>query len=172
MIFFTSDLHLGHRSVISMCERPFDSVEEMNQTSISNINARVGVDDELYMLGDVSCRIGVQRAEALLRGINCKHLHLIRGNHDRNWENVDLFEEVCDYKELKLDDTRVVLMHYPIASWNGMYRGSVHLHGHVHSKPGVNVRNAELGNRIWDVGVDANNYSPISWEEIKQSLQL
>ena len=29
MIWFTSDLHLGHRAAISMCERPFKNVEEI-----------------------------------------------------------------------------------------------------------------------------------------------
>ena len=38
MIWFTSDLHLNHRAVVGMCERPFESVEEMNEVLIRNFN--------------------------------------------------------------------------------------------------------------------------------------
>ena len=45
MIYFTADLHLGHRAVIHMQDRPFEDVDEMNRTIISNYNAIVGSDD-------------------------------------------------------------------------------------------------------------------------------
>ncbi len=45
MIFFTSDLHLGHEGIMKYCHRPFASVEEMNRTLIRNYNAVVTPDD-------------------------------------------------------------------------------------------------------------------------------
>ena len=140
-VFFTSDLHLGHRTMLDICARPFRSVEAMNEQLIKSINERVGTNDTLWILGDVSYRIGREEAEALLRQINCNDLRLVRGNHDKDWSDNDLFAEICDYKELKLDGRRVCLMHYPIASWNGMHRGSVHLHGHSHNGPDYNLEN-------------------------------
>lgn len=169
-VYFTSDLHLGHYNMIIIAERPFEGLDEMNDTLIANINERVGEDDTLWILGDASCYIGRDEAEQLLRQINCKDLRLLRGNHDVDWSDSDLFQEVCDYKELKLDGRRVCLMHYPLFSWNGMYRGSVHLHGHSHNKPEFNQSNIEEGRLLWDVGVDANDYRPISWEEISDAL--
>ena len=171
-VFFTSDLHLGHRAVIDMCSRPFPSVEEMNAKLIESINARVKGNDTLWILGDVSYRINREEAEALLRQIRCKDVRLVRGNHDKDWSGNDLFAEVCDYKELKLDGRRVCLMHYPITSWNGMHRGSVHLHGHSHNAPEYNLTNVMDGRLLWDVGVDANQYAPISWKEIRDSLLI
>jgi len=53
MIFFTADQHLGHRGIISMQNRPFDSIEEMNRTILTNYNAVVHKDDTVYILGDV-----------------------------------------------------------------------------------------------------------------------
>lgn len=34
MIYFTSDLHLGDRGIISMQNRPFENLQEMNQVLI------------------------------------------------------------------------------------------------------------------------------------------
>ena len=53
MIWFTSDLHLGHRAAISMCERPFETVEEMNEILIRNFNSCVKKNDTVYILGDI-----------------------------------------------------------------------------------------------------------------------
>ena len=40
MIWFTSDLHLGHRGIIAMQNRPFDSAEEIlkeNMTYVKDV---------------------------------------------------------------------------------------------------------------------------------------
>lgn len=54
MIYFTSDLHLGHRGIISMQNRPFENLQEMNQVLIRNYNAVVHKNDMVYILGDIS----------------------------------------------------------------------------------------------------------------------
>ena len=56
MIYFTSDLHLGHKGIITMQNRPFESVEDMNRILLTNYNAVVGKDDTVYILGDI-CHI-------------------------------------------------------------------------------------------------------------------
>ena len=45
MIWFTSDLHLGHRAVINFQDRPFGTVEEMNEALIKNWNFLVAKND-------------------------------------------------------------------------------------------------------------------------------
>ncbi len=45
MIYFTSDLHLGHKGIISMQKRPFENVAEMNRTISNNYNSYVNKDD-------------------------------------------------------------------------------------------------------------------------------
>lgn len=59
MIWFTSDLHLGHRAAISMCKRPFETVEEMNKILIYNFNSCVKKNDTVYILGDIAHRTPV-----------------------------------------------------------------------------------------------------------------
>ena len=84
-IYFSSDLHLGHRSVIGFQNRPFESVEEMNRGIIHNFNSVVRRDDILYILGDLSYRIPESQANELIKRINGRKI-LIRGNHDGHYD--------------------------------------------------------------------------------------
>jgi calcineurin-like phosphoesterase family protein len=54
MLFFTADTHFGHANIIKYCQRPFSSVEEMNETLIANWNRVVAAEDTVYHLGDVA----------------------------------------------------------------------------------------------------------------------
>ena len=53
MIYYTSDLHLGHANIIKLCKRPFSDVDEMNAVLISNWNNRVTNGDTVYISGDL-----------------------------------------------------------------------------------------------------------------------
>ena len=57
---------------------------------------------------------------------------LIRGNHDKQYDE-SLFEEICDYKIFFFRGFTFVLMHYPIMDWYKKSKGSIHIHGHLHS---------------------------------------
>ena len=61
LIYFTSDLHLGHRGIIEMQNRPFKSVEEMNRSLIENYNSVVHKNDTVYILGDISHHMPIER---------------------------------------------------------------------------------------------------------------
>lgn len=176
MIYFTSDLHLNHKSCISMCERPFESIEEMNRVLIDNINARVKMHDTLYILGDLSFKGKREEVERMISQIKCKHKILIKGNHDRNY-TPELFEAIYDYREIHVSyedkGFPVVLMHYPLFSWKNSRNGALMLHGHIHSRGNeYNLQMKEEGIRRYDVGVDANNYKPVSLEEILSFMEV
>lgn len=171
MIWFTADTHFGHANIIAACGRPWETADEMSDALIANINASVGVEDVLYILGDFSYKMTRADAAALRTRIACRHVRLVNGNHDKNWAEYPAgpdgrrpFEEVRDYVELKLEGGRkVALFHYPMVEWASAYHDALHLHGHIHSR-GVeyNERNREQGLYRYDVGVDANGYAPVS----------
>lgn len=50
MIWFTSNLHLGHRAAINMCGRLFETVEEMNEKIIRNFNSCVKKNENFIIL--------------------------------------------------------------------------------------------------------------------------
>ncbi len=164
MIYFTSDLHLGHRGVLHFQNRPFADVEEMNRVLIDNINARVNKNDMLYILGDVAHRCHVDEVNQMIAKMNGKKI-LIKGNHDKKYDE-SLFEGVYDFLEINLEGHSISLMHYPMVEWPKSRHGSIHLHGHQHNSPEYNVKQRDQGILRYDVGVDANAYFPISKNEI------
>lgn len=175
MLWFTSDLHLRHENIVRYSNRPFADAGEMGRAIIDNINARVGPDDTLWILGDVCMGQEKLRGYAdLLSRLVCQDVRLVRGNHDVKqlelYEGVG-FAEVTDLTEISLGGKRqrAVLCHYPMLSWNRSGRGSVMLHGHIHSEGReYNLQNRSDGIRRYDVGVDANDFAPVSSDEIRR----
>lgn len=170
MIWFTSDLHLGHRASIKMCDRPFASVEEMNKTIICNFNECVKKNDIVYILGDVAHRMPVAEVNKMIGGLNGKKI-LCKGNHDKRYD-VTLFESIYDFVEIAANGINISLMHYPMMSWPKSRHGSLHLHGHIHSKGDYNIQQKNDGILRYDVGVDANEYRPVSIVQIKEFFHL
>lgn len=189
MLYFTSDLHLGHENAISFTNRPFSGVEDMNQSLIRNMNAVVSENDELWILGDFSYKIRKEEVRELRKQIQCKHVHLVYGNHDKDYSQDHIFQSVQYYKELKTEYGRLVLFHYPILEWSAAHYGSIHLHGHIHSTGEYNRENLlkkykdrfpeghlpkreNMGLRIYDVGVDANDYRPVSLKQLAEMMKI
>lgn len=85
MIWFTSDTHFGHENMLRLADRPWSTVGRMNDAMVASINSKVAADDELYILGDFSFKMTVQDAYELRKSIACKRIHLLPGNHDKDW---------------------------------------------------------------------------------------
>ena len=157
--FFTSDTHFEHSKIIIYSNRPFSSVEEMDEAMIRNWNNVVGPYDFVYHLGDFSFSKNPGKYFHRLNGIK----HLILGNHDKGatlelpwrWQK-------CMF-ELKLDKQFIVLCHYGMRVWNKSHYGSIQLYGHSHGTlPGTS--------QSLDVGVDCWNFAPVNIDQIKERL--
>ena len=81
-IWFTSDTHFFHENIIFLNNRPYKSVQEMNEDLIHKWNTVVGLNDIVYHLGDVGMKCSPERLNLLLKRLNGK-IHLIKGNHDK-----------------------------------------------------------------------------------------
>ena len=176
-IWFTADSHIGHRNIIKYCQRPFSNVEEMNETLICNWNKVVGKNDYVFHLGDFSVG-GAAEWTSILDNLNGR-IFLVLGNHDMN--NVDQgfmrrFEDVAMQMLITIGKQRVYLNHYPFLCYGGAYRGTWQLFGHVHTSSCMSgldgPRLQMLFPRQYDVGVDNNNYTPISFEEVEVKIQI
>ena len=163
MIYFTSDLHLGHSNIIKLIGRPFEDIDEMNRVLIQNWNAVVGKNDEVYILGDFSYKANVADVNAWLKKLNGVK-YLIKGNHDKYLNSPDFkqsaFKWVKDYFVLPYNGVKFVLFHYPIQEWDGYFKKTVHLHGHVHTRL-VRGQDDIMEPRAINVGVDVNGFMPI-----------
>lgn len=115
MNYFTSDLHLGHRNIIRLCNRPFATIEEMDETLIRNWNAKVTNGDTVYILGDLLFR-NEKPAEEYLKQLKGKK-HLIIGNHDRDWVkkcNLEDFFESVNNLHFIMDEYDTIFVEFPI----------------------------------------------------------
>src|ERR1035437_264782 len=80
MIYFTGDTHFGHANIITHCNRPFLSIQEMDQAIINKWRERVTNNDTVYILGDMFFVGRVDYSDYLKMLPEKKHL--IIGNHD------------------------------------------------------------------------------------------
>ena len=187
-LWFTSDTHYNHGNICSATTqwtdpvtcREFKSLEHMNAHLVGNINEKVGQDDVLFHLGDWSFG-GFEQIERFRNQIVCKNVHIITGNHDHHIENnregiQSLFSSVSKYLNLVvkwnvgtplMGEQRFALMHFPIASWDNMARGAIHLHGHVHFEADKRIG---VG-KMMDVGCDGNELYPIEMGEVLKLMR-
>lgn len=165
MKYYISDTHFGHSNIINMCNRPFTDIESMNWVLIEKWNKKVKKNDEVYFLGDFFYKCPQIKAIEILKQLNGKK-YFIKGNHDKQsflmtLKTSGLIEEAREYKEIDDNNRMVVLFHYPLVSWNGMYRGSYHLYGHVHQ----NTIEPKVDRR-YNVSVEVNDYEPKTLDEL------
>jgi len=191
-VFFTSDTHFGHENIIKYCKRPFANAAEMDDTIIKNWNSVVGPNDTVFHLGDFAWGNPHIWNNALnkLNG----HIHLILGNHDmKNIQEgyMDRFATVSFQKQIYIGNVCIYLNHYPFLCYAGSYhlkRNVWDLFGHVHSDPKLydfsfigdlevkeiltndHARLQHLLPTQYDVGVDNNNYTPVSFDTVQKII--
>lgn len=184
--WFTSDTHFGHANIIRYCDRPFSSVADMRRGLVDRWNAVVGDDDQVFVLGDFALGRLEESLTVLgeLRGAK----HLLVGNHDRpfdpdprrraEWTGRYLaagFASVTNgtVGYALLGQHPVLMGHFPYhgdslgedryASERPYDAGLPIVHGHVHTE-------WRLSGRQLNVGVDRNDYTPVSEDDVVKRL--
>ena len=170
----TSDIHFSHINILKYNNERLTgsgSVDEMNERIVENWNSVVSPDDHIFILGDVAMG-KIILAPPLIKRLNGDKT-LIAGNHDRTLRRLegihDLFLSIRDYRCMTAYGVGIVMSHFPMASWEGMGNGAVHLHGHLHGNA-VQIIDADK-KRIKDVGMDTNNLFPYDLKTLVEEIK-
>ena len=178
-MFFTSDTHFCHENIIKYCKRPFKNAEENDTELIRRWNEKVSKDGIVFHLGDVAFG-DPNKVDKILEQLN-GIIYLVIGNHD--WRQIVnqhkwRFELMTQQINMKIGKRHVILNHYPMLAFSGAWRGldaSYQLFGHVHTSPYTDegldqARMKMLFTSQYDVGVDNNDFTPVSWKEVDQII--
>ena len=157
-IFFIADTHFGHRNICKY--RPFNSVEEHDETIIEKWNAVVHKKRSIvYVLGDFMFRDDNRDILSIIYKLNGK-IKIVTGNHDY----MPYINELAKSRFIELERGIMKkygywLSHCPMHPQE--LRGHKNIHGHVHSK-------SVPDERYINVSCDTINYTPISLEQIRE----
>lgn len=169
-LFFTSDTHWSHFNIARLCNRPFNSRKEMDERLIANWNKVVPEDGIVIHCGDfmLSHKIGYKEYSKYVSRLNGT-IYLTRGNHDRiDLGNYDDKLIVNDCLYIQVEKTLIYAQHYPCLA----FKGDIQVFGHLHtlSDGMVHGLDSDVVSKLkfnqYDVGVDQNNYIPISYNQL------
>lgn len=183
--FVSSDWHLGHRKDFIWAKRGYSSVEEHDQSVIAKVNELVGVNDNLFYLGDFCLNTNEKQLESYLNQITCQNIHLIWGNHPNpiykmyrqavaeqfHRDDIEVYPfrfknlNILGYHyECVIQGKYVVFNHFPISIWENMKDGAYMLCGHSHySYPDTRI-DSQNGLTL-DCGWDGHT-RPLLFEEV------
>lgn len=161
--FYIADTHFGHEKIIPMCNRPFKDIQDMHEQLIKKWNSKVSDEDTVYILGDVCFKMSKQDIISVLKQLNGRKI-LLKGNHDKYVGQRDFdecFEGIYDILQINEDKQQIILCHYPIIDYAGMYYGAKMIYGHVHNRyvPHKNM---------YCASVECIDFAPATLEELEE----
>ncbi|MCU4744376.1 metallophosphoesterase [Natronoglomus mannanivorans] len=159
MIYVVSDLHLEHGNIIEYCDRPFESVGEMNRTLVENWNDVVGPNDTVLFLGDLVPF--EDREHVVLNWLDELEgtIVFVEGNHD---EAIPITShEFLTYETTNVD---LYLTHYPRDipdDWNGWG-----IYGHHHNNDVERYPFVDPAKRRINASVELVGFEPVPIPEL------
>lgn len=191
-VLFTSDLHLGHRTVSEI--RGFDSIEEHDRVVLGNISKVVRPGDTLWILGDVAMGGWKETIVPFMELVSTNRIntHVVLGNHDRPAPNNSNghayvtefatrggFASVSTVAKISVEGRSLLMSHYPYDGDHteeeryDQFRlrdlGTTLLHGHTHSDQ--RVSRSSNGTLQIHVGLDAWGLKPVPLHQIKTIME-
>jgi calcineurin-like phosphoesterase family protein len=158
--WLTADEHYGHQNIIKYCNRPFNSVEEMDNALIENHNRLVGKNDTVIHIGDFTLKKTFDGVFKYINRLNGNH-EFIRGSHDYWLSGINGHKEIF---EMEYGKDYIVACHYAMKVWPRSHYGSYMFFGHSHG-------NLAVDGRSCDVGVDCNDFKPVLLDDLIDRLK-
>jgi calcineurin-like phosphoesterase family protein len=160
--YFVSDLHLGHENIIEYCDRPYESVTEMNDTLVGNWNRVIDPNDVVFFLGDLG---HFAEEEELRRWLEELHgrVVFIEGNHDSPDRYVDGVH-THQYYILSRGDRQFCCTHRPENApefWDGWI-----IHGHHHNSHPADYPLVNPEAQTANVSIELTDYEPLPEHEL------
>jgi calcineurin-like phosphoesterase family protein len=175
-IYITSDDHFGHSRIRLYANRPYETVEEMDEDLIGHWNRIVGSDDVIYHLSDFTLGNKLTARRYFLRLNGRIRMLNTTWHHDKRWIGGEYYSasgHIVEYvPPIVVLESRppIIMCHYPFAEgrWDRGHYGSYHLHGHSHGA-------GEVMKNALDVGVDniaklTGEYRPVSLREAVEMI--
>ena len=170
-LYFSSDSHVQHFNIARYCNRPFESRSQMDIALITNWNSVVPEDGVVVHCGDfmLQHKTGDKEYKKIWDKLNFKTLVLCRGNHDRIDCGTYVYDDktviVVDIAMIDVEGIKIMACHYPMLAYPADYQ----VFGHIHTlcDGTINGIDGDVVDRLrktqYDVGVDQNNYTPVSY---------
>jgi calcineurin-like phosphoesterase family protein len=180
-LYFSSDWHIFHDpqswDVPIWKMRGYTSVEDAAIKIQNMINDTVPEDGIIYFLGDMFLNATDEKCIEWLKGVKCKDIRALWGNHESNtyriykeelfkvmggnsgelypanFERIPNLTFVGNHVEIQVGKRRIVMNHFPLKIWNGSNRSTIHLNGHSHLSDPERLPEFPLGKTL-DVGID------------------
>lgn len=174
--YLISDTHFFHSSIIKSCNRPFNSIEEMNEVIVSNWNKTVTSWDTIYHLGDIALKGSALEQKTILKRLNGNKI-LVKGNHDSRsntfYQDAG-FIDIHKHLILPYKDYTFLLTHIPNhkeyhsinPNWTPIeVEGNkvVNILGHLHN---TFYTSSLDKSKYYCVSVENINYTPIHIERV------
>jgi len=142
-IYMLADLHIGHDNILKLDNRQFNSIQEMNEYILKELQEKLTENDIVFDLGDTFWAMNCKDCINFMNQLPTKSIYKILGNHDKvplYFGQQGLLRNsyilVSDMLEIKIKYEGKIYMlelsHYPMLEWWQQYRGSFMIHGHTH----------------------------------------
>lgn len=193
-IWFSADCHFNHKNIIEYCNRPYASVKEMNKALIDNWNSVVAPEDTVWVIGDMFMGSWKNISEIVpqLNG----DIYLVIGNHDSKHRQEEMakagihiyeaqiagfhhVQEVIpmaihnfgEIEDKSYETVREAIRNNPVDPVDIEGKDVIWLYGHIHDNAPAGIQKEEHGVYSFHVGVDTNNYTPVSWDYIVEQYK-
>lgn len=163
-IFVTANQQFGRVNAIKKYDRPFSSLEEMNESLIESWNSIVSKEDRVYVLGNFAW--DPETAEAVVSALN-GNIIVLPGEFDKAMEEIDGIHDTLSNVEYAPFDVEHIyeigasISYWPLLEWPLKSKGIPSVIGY----PG-NSHMTDHKRNVINCNCDLWDYKPVEVSKI------